>query len=132
MGKAEVEAFLTYLAKSGVSARTQNQPLAAILFMYREMLDMRFENIRAVRAKRSTHMPTVLTVDEINRPVCDNNARDINQSVYEPTLPCRKGVLATAKAAQGQHQSLQSISAANNRFYLTPRARHFLRESYAL
>lgn len=70
MGKAEVEAFLTDLAESGVSASTQNQALAAVLFMYREMLDMRFENIRAVRAKRSTHIPTVLTVDEIKRVLC--------------------------------------------------------------
>src|SRR5512134_453578 len=56
LGRQEVEAFLTYLASSGVSASTQNQALAAILFMYREMVDTTFENIRAVRAKRSTHI----------------------------------------------------------------------------
>ena len=51
MGKVEIEHFLTHLAKSGISANTQNQALAAILFMYREMLSRSFENIRAVRAK---------------------------------------------------------------------------------
>ena len=33
MGKAEIEKFLTQLANSGISASTQNQALAAILFM---------------------------------------------------------------------------------------------------
>ena len=79
MGKVEIEHFLTHLAKSGISANTHtcpggrcqgNQALAAILFMYREMLSRSFENIRAVRAKRSPHIPTVLTVDEIKRVLC--------------------------------------------------------------
>src|SRR5947208_1653269 len=65
MGKAEIEAFLTHLAKSNISASTHtcliclanhgrcqgNQALQAILFMYGEMLGTRFENIQAVRAK---------------------------------------------------------------------------------
>ena len=67
MGKAEVEAFLTHLANLGVSASTQNQALAAILFMYREMLDTTFSDIRAVRAKTSTHVPTVLSLDEMKQ-----------------------------------------------------------------
>ena len=70
MGKAEIEAFLTHLAKSGISSSTQNQALQAILFMYREMLDRTFENIQAVRAKRSTRIPTVLTVDEVKQVLC--------------------------------------------------------------
>jgi site-specific recombinase XerD len=70
MGKAEIEYFLTHLAKSGVSASTQNQALQAILFMYREMLGMKFENIQAVRAKGSTRIPAVLTVEEMKRVLC--------------------------------------------------------------
>src|SRR5689334_20900889 len=65
MGKAEIEAFLTHLAKSDVSASTQNQALAAILFMYREMLGRTFENIQAVRAKGTARIPTVLTINEV-------------------------------------------------------------------
>jgi len=39
MGAAEIEAFLTYLARERhVSASTQNQALSAILFLYREVL----------------------------------------------------------------------------------------------
>jgi integron integrase len=70
MGKAEIEQFLTHLANSGISASTQNQALAAILFMYREMLDTTFSNIRAIRAKRSTYIPTVLSTEEVRRVLC--------------------------------------------------------------
>ena len=70
MGKAEIEQFLTHLAKSGVSASTQNQALAAILFMYREMLATTFSDIRAIRAKQSTYIPTVLSTDEVKRVLC--------------------------------------------------------------
>lgn len=67
MGKAEIEQFLTHLANSSISASTQNQALAAILFMYREMLDTTFSDIRAIRAKRSTSIPTVLSTEEVRR-----------------------------------------------------------------
>ena len=41
MGAAEVEAFLTCLAVQGrVAASTQNQALNALLFLYREVLDV--------------------------------------------------------------------------------------------
>ncbi|MFX8219247.1 phage integrase N-terminal SAM-like domain-containing protein, partial [Acinetobacter baumannii] len=39
LGAAEVEAFLSHLAVAGrVAAGTQNQALAALLFLYREVL----------------------------------------------------------------------------------------------
>ena len=39
MGAAEVQAFLSYLAlERKVSASTQNQAKAALLFLYREVL----------------------------------------------------------------------------------------------
>ncbi len=62
MGQAEVEAFLTDLATRGqVSAGTQNQALAALLFLYRKVLGMELpwmENL--VRAKRPRRIPVVL------------------------------------------------------------------------
>src|SRR4029079_9099353 len=40
MGEAEINAFLTDLAvRGGVSASTQNQALAAVLFLYRHVLE---------------------------------------------------------------------------------------------
>jgi integrase len=65
MGKAEIEAFLTHLAVEGqVSASTQNQALSALLFLYREVLNLDMAGIDAVRAKRPQYVPTVLTKQE--------------------------------------------------------------------
>ena len=67
MREAEVEAFLTHLAvERHVSASTQNQALSVILFLYRPVLKSHLaESIESVRAKRSTYLPTVLTVEEV-------------------------------------------------------------------
>jgi len=67
MGEAEIEAFLTFLADEGkVSASTQNQALAAILFLYRNVLDRQLNWIElAVRAKPPERLPVVLTRQEV-------------------------------------------------------------------
>lgn len=67
MGAPEVEAFLSHLATDrGVSASTQNQALAALLFLYREVLDVDLPWLDGiVRAKPSKHLPTVLTQAEM-------------------------------------------------------------------
>lgn len=67
MGKDEVEAFLTSLAVDrNVSASTQNLALSAIIFLYREVLEMPLpwlENVE--RAKKPARLPTVLTRQEV-------------------------------------------------------------------
>ena len=68
LGGKEVEAFLTRLAVQGeVSASTQNQALAALLFLYREVLGLDLPWMNSVlRAKRSPRLPVVLTPDEVS------------------------------------------------------------------
>lgn len=68
MGATEITAFLTHLAvREHVSASTQNQALAALLFLYRDVLDLPIDlPIDAVRAKRPQRLPTVLTKDEVS------------------------------------------------------------------
>ena len=67
MGAPEVEAFLTHLAiDRRVAASTQNQALNALLFLYREVLSQPLpQTIAAVRAKKTRHLPTVLTRGEV-------------------------------------------------------------------
>lgn len=49
MGKAEIKAFLTHLAVKGqVSASAQNQALSALLFLYREVLNLEMSGIDAI------------------------------------------------------------------------------------
>jgi len=67
MGAAEVEAFLSHLATAGrVSPSTQNQALSALLFLYREVLEIELPWLDGVvRAKRPRHVPVVLTENEV-------------------------------------------------------------------
>jgi integron integrase len=67
LGSAEVTAFLTDLAvRRGVSASTQNQALAALLFLYREVLDCRLGWLDGlVRARRPARLPAVLSPAEV-------------------------------------------------------------------
>jgi len=69
MGKSEIEAFLTYLAVRGnVSASTQRQALNAIIFLYRDVLDIPIEgDIEPVKAKRHRPLPVVMTQGEVKR-----------------------------------------------------------------
>ncbi len=68
MGKIEIEEFLTYLATiKRVAPSTQNQAFNALLFLYTQVLgiNMRDENIQALRAKERKHIPTVLSKEEV-------------------------------------------------------------------
>lgn len=67
LGGAEVTAFLSALANRGnVAAATQNQALAAILFLYREVLALDLPWLaEIVRAKKPRRLPTVLTAAEV-------------------------------------------------------------------
>jgi integron integrase len=66
LGKDEVERFLSHLAvDKDVSASTQNQALSALLFLYKDVLDIRLDWIDGVvRARRPKRMPVALTRDE--------------------------------------------------------------------
>jgi site-specific recombinase XerD len=69
LGHIEITTFLTHLAVDRkVSASTQNQALQALIFLYREVLQMDLPDLRQlVRASKPTRLPTVLTRDEIRR-----------------------------------------------------------------
>lgn len=68
MGQREVEAFLSNLAvRARVSASTQNQALAALLFLYRDVLGQELPWLdKVVRAKKPERLPTVLSVAEVH------------------------------------------------------------------
>lgn len=68
LGAAEVEAFLTHLAVAQkVAASTQNQALSALLFLYREVLQINLTiQFETLSAKKSKTVPTVLTKAEAN------------------------------------------------------------------
>ena len=67
LGRPEIEAFLSYLATDRrVAAATQSQALAALLFLYREVIGTGFGSLDTlVRAKRGARLPVVLDRDEV-------------------------------------------------------------------
>lgn len=69
LGAKDVEAFLSHLATEGkVSGATQRQALNALVFLYRDVLDMPLDGeIAPARSKRLTKPPTVLTQAEVQR-----------------------------------------------------------------
>lgn len=66
MGAEEVTAFLTWLAvERNVAASTQNQALAALLFLYREVFEVALPWLSEMeRATRPARLPVVLTREE--------------------------------------------------------------------
>ena len=82
----EVERFLTHLATAEqVSASTQNQALSAILFLYRDVLEIDLpwvENV--VRAKRAVKLPVVLPRGDVQRLLAqlDGQVHLIGQLLY--------------------------------------------------
>jgi integron integrase len=73
MGPDDVNAFLTSLAVDGdVAASTQNQALAAILFLYRHVLNDPLPWLNdLVRAQRPARLPTVMTPEEVRRVLAE-------------------------------------------------------------
>jgi integron integrase len=71
LGEREMTSFLSHLATDRqVAASTQNQALAALLFLYREVLEISVGWLDAmVRAKRPARRPTVMSREEVRRVI---------------------------------------------------------------
>lgn len=69
LGAEEVGAFLTHLAVNrGVAASTQTQALNALVFLYRELLEIDLGKLPEVaRPRRKKKMPVVLSREEVQR-----------------------------------------------------------------
>ncbi len=67
MAEPEINAFLTHLAvKDKVSASTQNQALAALLFLYRHVISRDVGDLgNVIRARKPKRVPVVMTRDEV-------------------------------------------------------------------
>ncbi|QCB45478.1 integron integrase [Hydrogenophaga sp. PAMC20947] len=67
MGVADVEAFLSMMANERkVSASTHNQALSALLFLYREVLNIDLPWLNNIgRPQQAKRIPSVLTKDEV-------------------------------------------------------------------
>ncbi len=70
MGAAEIEAFLAHLAAyQNVAPSTQNQALAALLFLYRDVLNKEIGAVNVPWADKPKKLPTVLTPAEAQQVI---------------------------------------------------------------
>ena len=68
MGEEEIREFLTHLAiDKKVSPKTQNQALNSIIYLYKYILKIDLGEINLLRPRRSKHLPTVLSQQEVHQ-----------------------------------------------------------------
>ena len=78
LGEAEVQQFVVYLAeRAQVSASTQNQAVAALLFLYEVVLGrpLRLSPTEVVRAKEPRRVPVVLSREEVRAVLAELRGR---------------------------------------------------------
>jgi integron integrase len=77
MGDVEINAFLSHLAVDlHVAASTQNQALAALLFLYRDVFGLQVPWLDCLaRARKPKRLPVVLSRDEVRRLLAATKGR---------------------------------------------------------
>lgn len=100
MGGVEVEKFLSHLARDrNVSAATQGQALAALLFLYKRVLNVDLpwiENV--IRASRPKRLPTVLSLKRLPHEAITLSEVDSHRTsveltfIDEPPVPCIEAI----------------------------------------
>lgn len=118
MSTPEVSAFLTHLAvHDRVSASTQNQALAAVLYLYRNVLGIELNGIDAVRARPSKYLPTVLTEIE-TRALLDAMQGEyqlIGRVLYGGGLRLMEGLRLRVKDIDLQRKAITVRETKSNR-----------------
>jgi integron integrase len=116
-----VKRFLTYLAiDRQVSATTQNQALAALLFLYR-LYEIDLGNMDIARARKSTWLPTVLTHDEAMRVIEQLNGqyRIMGQLMYGGGLRLMEVLRLRMKDVDFERRTLTLHETKSNRDRVT-------------
>ncbi len=82
LGETHISEFLNYLANElNVAASTQNQALSALVFLYKQVLEVeKIELDTLIRAKKPEKLPVVLTKKEVSEL--------LDQIRPEALLPC--------------------------------------------
>ena len=110
MGKAEVELFLMWLANErGVAPSTHRQALSAILFLYKEVLDIELPWLNEIgRPKARERLPTVLSRDEIGRilAVMDGEIALLAKLLYGTGMRLTEGLRLRVKDVDFDHRSI--------------------------
>lgn len=123
MAEPEINAFLTYLAtERSVAVNTQTQALSAILFLYREVLDVPLDFVNGfVRASRPRRVPVVLSPGEVASLLAelDGTSELIAQLLYGSGLRLMEAVRLRVKDVDFNYQQLTIRDAKGNKDRVT-------------
>jgi len=120
-GVGGVKRFLTCLAVDRqVSASTQNQALAALLFLYK-LYGVDLGNLEIVKAKKSVYLPTVLTHDEAMRVIeqLEGQYRIMAQLMYGGGLRLMECLRLRVKDVDFENRTLTLRETKSNRDRVT-------------
>jgi integron integrase len=110
LGAPDVERFLTHLAMAAhVSASTQNQALSAILFLYRQVLDIDLPWLSGVvRARAPIRVPVVLTRREVQALLgcLEGQLHLVGQLLYGSGLRLMEALRLRAKDVDFEYSQL--------------------------
>ena len=110
MSAPDVARYLTHLAvERYVSASTQNQALAAILFLYREVLDVNLPWLdNVVRARMPQHVPVVLSRREVQALIAqlDGMLHLIAQLLYGSGLRLMEALRLRVKDVEFEYSQI--------------------------
>ena len=126
MAAREVEEFLTHLAVDRkVSASTQNQALAALLFLYQKVLQVELPWLDGiVRAKHSRYLPVVLTATEVRSVLAHLKAEYwlIGNLLYGAGLRLSEALQLRVKDLQFEYRQVivRSAKGAKDRSTILP------------
>ena len=120
-GAAGVKRFVTHLAiDRQVSASTQNQALAALLFLYK-LYEIDLGDLDIVRARKSTWLPTVMTHDEAMRVLEQLNGqyRIMGQLLYGAGLRLMECLRLRVKDVDFESRTITLRDTKSNRDRVT-------------
>ena len=110
MSGTEVEQFLTWLAVDRkVSASTQNQALSAILFLYRQVLEIELPWLSNItRARKPARLPVVLSRQEVQVLLnhVDGRFRLVVQLLYGCGLRLMEGLRLRVKDVDFEYMQI--------------------------
>jgi integron integrase len=110
LGAGDVEAFLTHLAAvRNVSSSTQNQAKSALLFLYRDVLEVELPWLDGVVQARIPHrLPVVLTPQEVAQVLerLDGTHRLIGRLLYGTGMRIMEGVRLRVKDVEFSRRAI--------------------------
>ena len=135
MGAVEVEAFLSHLAVDRqVSASTQNQAKAALLYLYRQVLGVELPWLdEVVQAKRPRRLPVVLTQMEVRALLqhMDGTMALMAELLYGTGMRLLEGLRLRVKDVEFARREIVVREAARRAGIDKPTTPHVLRHSFA-